>query len=98
MLELLAFQACNHDIVWWSFKISETIKGMIKDLDGSMVNVRLIETDISFWIYSGDPIFIENEEFISANFKIKFDSAPMEYLQECSTSEVLSESISSFHH
>ena len=69
---------------------------MIKDLDGSMVNVRLIETDISFWIYSGDPIFIENEEFISANFKIKFDSAPMEYLQECSTSEVLSESISSF--
>ena len=77
---------------------------MIKDLDGSMVNVRLIETDISFWIYSGDPIFIENEQFISANFKIKLDSAPMEFLRECSTSEVLInaldalESASSFHH
>jgi len=62
--------------------------GMIRDLDGSMVNVQLIETDITFWIYSGDPIFIENEQFISANLKIKFDSVPMEFLRECSTSEV----------
>ena len=61
---------------------------MIKNLDGSMVNVRLIESDISFWIYSGDPIFIENEQFISANLKIKFDSAPMEFLKQCSLPEV----------
>ena len=53
-----------------------------------MVNVRLIESDTSFWIYSGDPIFIENEQFISANFKIKFDSAPMDFLRDCSTPEV----------
>ena len=53
-----------------------------------MVNVRLIESDTSFWIYSGDPIFIENEQFISANFKMEFDSAPMEFLRQCSTPEV----------
>jgi len=62
--------------------------GMIKNLNGSMVNVRLIESDTSFWIYSGDPIFIENEQFISANFKMEFDSAPMEFLRQCSTPEV----------
>ena len=61
---------------------------MIKNLDGSMVNVRLIESDTSFWAYSGDPIFIENEQFISANLKIKFDSAPMDFLRQCSASEV----------
>ena len=63
-------------------------KGMIQDLDGSMVNVRLIESDLTFWIFAGDPIFMENNQFISSNLKLKFDPTPMTFLHECTTPEV----------